>query len=104
MKFVTLLPMSRNDGSAVSESEMDSLLGRIWETFGGCTIEGQVTGHWIDSQDGKHYQDTSLKVVVVIEPERIDEARELVREIGKQLGQIEMYFELINTQTEFLKV
>ncbi len=94
MMFVTLIPVRRNDGSPVSAAEQDEILQGLWQLFGGITIEGQVTGHWIDDADGRHYQDDSLKVSVLCDTSRLADAENAVREIGRRLGQKAMWFEV----------
>ncbi len=94
MNFITLIPTRRNDGSEVPESERQDILSGLWRRFGGVTIEGIVQGHWIDSQDDRHYQDESLKVTVACDADRYDEARKAVLEIGRRLDQRAMYFEV----------
>jgi hypothetical protein len=79
MVCVTLIPTQRNDGSAVSQAESDGILRRLWQQFGGLAIEGTVTGHWIDSQDGQHYADASLRVSVECDRGRLAEAETAVR-------------------------
>ena len=94
MKFTTVVPKFRNDGSPVPPEELDAIIERIWQQFGGATVEGEVTGHWVDRTDGTHYRDLSLRVSVACERERLAEAQEAVRQIGRQLGQKAMYFEV----------
>jgi hypothetical protein len=101
MIIVTLIPIRRNDGSRVPDAELREIEARLWQRFGGVTIEGIVTGHWLE--DGRHYQDESLKVRLAIEPERLDEARSVIRQIGRQLDQISMYLEIRTDQVEFLR-
>jgi hypothetical protein len=86
--------MSRNDGSAVSTTEMNRIIGEAWSRFGGAQIEGPVTGHWIDPIDGTHYEDLCLRLTVVTDRERLSEAIQTVENIGKQLDQKAMYFEI----------
>lgn len=92
--FITLIPTRRNDGSVVSRTERDAILQGLWERFGGVTREGLVEGHWIDPGDGEHYRDRCWKVVVAFSAERLEEAKNAVLEIGRQLGQKSMYFEV----------
>ena len=94
VKVTTLIPTYRNDGSQVDEFEMHGIIRRFWNQFGGATIEGIVEGHWVDSQSGQHFQDASKKLFVVVTDDRVDEVEALVIEIGKQLGQLAMYFEV----------
>jgi hypothetical protein len=94
MKWTTLIPIRRNDGSRVPERELSRIASRIWRQFGGATVEGPVKGHWVDPNDGRHYADECLRITVVCDSERLAEAERLVREIGNQLDQKAMYFEV----------
>lgn len=94
MLFTTILPKQRNDGSRVSRREMNAILRGLRERFGGVTVEGEVEGQWVDSADGKSYGERSLKVTVACDRERLHEAEDAVRDIGRQLGQKAMYFEV----------
>lgn len=105
MKFTTIIPTQRNDGTSVSQSELDSVLQSLWQQFGGLTVDGTTEGHWVDQQTGQHYFDPGLKVTVVCDRDRIQEARDAVITIGKQLDQIEMYFEVqFFDGVEFLRI
>lgn len=104
MKFITLVPTERNDGSAVSENEMRGILHEFPKRFGGATIEGPLEGHWI-SDGGVHYRDSVMRVTVICEIGLLEQARQLVTEIGRQLDQKVMYFEVIKDDgVEFLKI
>lgn len=94
MKFTTLIPLRDNDGKAFSKAIINRILQRFEMKFGGVTVEGVVDGRWVDEADGKHYQDQCLKVSVACERERYDEARRLILQIGRRLGQKAMYFEI----------
>jgi hypothetical protein len=92
VKFTTLIPTRRNDGSAVSKTEMTAILQKFWMTFGALTDEGKTNGVWQDG--GKVFRDECLKIVVSCDNERLEEAKALVIEVGRQLGQLAMYFEV----------
>ncbi len=83
MAFTTLLPLAHNDGKRVSKKEMNANLRRLREPFGGITIEGEVEGQWVDQADNRHYCDRSLKVTVACDRERLHQAEDAVREIGR---------------------
>jgi hypothetical protein len=55
LKFTTLIPLKRNDGSRVRRSELSAIVDSLWRPFGGMTDEGHVTGHWIDPADGNAF-------------------------------------------------
>jgi hypothetical protein len=93
MKFTTLVPVRFNDGTKVPQSQKKAILARFWMTFGGGTVEGPVVGHWVNEL-GKHFEDECLKVWVVTDDDRLAEAEALVRQIGAELRQEAMYFEV----------
>jgi hypothetical protein len=93
VKFTTLIPTTRNDGTPVKPSVLAGLINGLWRPFGGMTNEGLVTGHWID-EDGTEYADTCVKVSVECDRGRLPEAIRGVRRIGRRLGQQAMYFEV----------
>lgn len=94
MIFVTLIPTCRNDGTPVSQAELDEIVKGFRERFGGATIDGQVEGYWLDTANGRHYFDKSLRLTVICEPERLHEAEEMVTDVGRKLDQRGMYFEV----------
>ncbi len=95
MKFTTLIPTRRNDGSKVKPSELVGLINKLFHAFGAYTIEGKVKGVWMD--EGKTYHDECLKIVIACEEDKLELAQRLVIEIGRQLGQLAMYFEIDRT-------
>jgi hypothetical protein len=94
VRFTTIVPVRRNDGSKVGGQELQRIFDLLTEEFGGMTQEGKTKGQWIDPKDGKHYRDEGWKVSVVCDNERFALAESIVRGIGKQLGQKAMYFEV----------
>jgi hypothetical protein len=92
VKFTTLIPTTRNDGTAVKPSALARLIDSLWRPFGGMTNEGLVTGHRIDA-DGTKFQDVCVKVAVECHRDRLPKALKAVRQIGRNLGQRAMYFE-----------
>lgn len=94
MIFNTLIPLYRNDGSAVSDEEREAILIRLAEQFGSATIEGTAIGYRYEPGGRGHYREENLKVTIACEWRRYAEAEMAVRRIGEQLGQDEMYFEV----------
>ncbi len=66
----------------------------MFDRFGGLTVEGDARGQWTDPESGKVYRDRHLKVTIACDRERLHEAAEEVREIGRRLGQLTMWFEV----------
>ena len=92
MKVTTLIPTKRNDGTPVSNAEMNEITDEIWSQFGGLTIEGTTRGVWVDGDDV--YDDECLKVVIDCDNSRYSEVENLVRKIGKRLDQKAMWLEV----------
>ena len=44
IKFTTLIPLSRNDGSKVSRKELAAIQAEFWKIFGGMTRDGVTVG------------------------------------------------------------
>src|SRR6266446_9477789 len=93
MKFTTLIPTTRNDGTAVKASILNRLIDSLWRPFDGMTDEGRVTGRWIDA-DGVEFTDVCRKVSIECDRARLPEALRSVRRVGRRLGQRAMYFEV----------
>jgi hypothetical protein len=93
LKFTTLIPTTRNDGSSVKPSVLLRLIDNLWRPFGGMMDEGLVNGHWIDD-DGTLYRDRCVKVSIECDRDRLEEAKRAVRRIGRKLGRRAMYFEV----------
>ncbi len=93
MKFTTLVPTRRNDGTAVKTSRLQGLIASLWRPFRGATNEGHVTGHWVD-EDGTEFTDVCVKVSIECERGRLPEALAAVKRLGRKLGQRAMYFEV----------
>src|SRR5207244_116428 len=93
MKFTTLIPTTRNDGTIVKPSVLERLIESLWHPFRGMTKEGNVTGHWIDD-DGTEFTDVCVKVSIECDRRRLSEAIKAVKRVGRKLGQRAMYFEV----------
>lgn len=102
VKAITLIPTHRNDGSPVSEAEFDGIVQRILEKFGGVTIAGRTLGHWTDPKSGQNFKDTCWQVFSCVEDSKVEEFKDLVVQIGRQLGQLAMYFEAQKPEIWFL--
>jgi hypothetical protein len=93
MKFTTLIPTTRNDGTEVPPKSLQRLINSLWRPFGGATEEGPVRGHWID-EDGTEFSDVCIKVSIECDRSRLAEAVRAVKRLGRKLGQRAMYFEV----------
>jgi hypothetical protein len=93
MLVITRIPTHRNNGSKISQRERRTILTLVRNTFGGYTLEGPFLGAWV-ADDGRTYEETSYRLEVLLPAERVSEARELFAQIGKQLDQRAIYFEV----------
>lgn len=93
MIAATRIPTHRNDGSKVSKRELKTILKRVRAKFRGYSLDDPADGVWI-ADDGQVYEEQSRKLEVVVSAERVSEARELFLDIGRQLGQRAIYFEV----------
>lgn len=103
MKFAVLIPMSRNDGSAVTGSEWFGILEKFLVAFGGYTIEGETEGRW-KADDGTIYDDRCKRLMVVAEESRKAEFLTIVKDVGRQLGQLAMFTEFSEPNVEILDI
>jgi hypothetical protein len=94
MKFTTLIPLRLNDGSEVPIQQINAIVDRLTLRFGGCSDEGVTKGQWLDPKDARLYRDESRRISVVCDNKLLEEARQAVIYIGKELGQRAMYFEV----------
>jgi len=92
VKFTTLIPTTRNDGTAVKPSALARLINTLWRPFGGMTNEGLVTGYWMD--EGIEFKDVCVKLSIECDRSRLPDAMKAVRQIGRKLQQRAMYFEV----------
>ena len=93
MLVITRIPTNRNDGSKVSPRERRAFLTLVRDTFGGYTLEGPFKGAWV-GDDGRVYEETSYRLEVLVPSQRLSKARHLFMQLGKQLGQRAIYFEV----------
>ena len=93
MLVITRIPTHRNDGSKVSPRERRAFLTLVRDTFGDYSLEGPFQGARV-GDDGQVYEETSYRLEVLAPTERLGEARQLFMDLGKQLGQRTIYFEV----------
>jgi hypothetical protein len=102
LKKVTLLiPLTLNDGSAVPEEGIDSICDRLYELCGGITTGETVEGAY-RMASGQKQVEKNLLIWVWAAPTELDRLRNLVRQFGRELGQESMYFEISDSEVEFI--
>ena len=93
MIAVTRIPTHRNDGSKVSGKELRRILKRVRLAFHGYTLEGPFWGAWV-AATGEVFEEEAHRLEVLVPPERVSEVRALFEDIGRQLGQRAIFFEV----------
>ena len=93
MKFTTLIPTTRNDGSLFDSAFLRRVIDELWKPFQAMSEEREVHGRWTDD-DGIVYSDVSIKISIECERERLVEAMRVVKKAGRRLKQRAMYFEV----------
>src|SRR5258708_39050297 len=81
VKFTTLIPTTRNDGTEFPPALLQRLTASLWRPFRGATEEGPVRGHWID-EDGTEFSDVCVKVSIECDHARLAEAIRAVKRLG----------------------
>lgn len=92
VKIITLLPLADNEGVLFPERQIEEILNSLVTQFHGCSTDGQVDGRSLDQ--GQRHRDQSLRVTIVCDRDRLEEIRQRVIAIGRELKQISMYFEV----------
>lgn len=93
MKWVTRLVTHDNAGRKIRRAVLRGLLEQVRNAFGGYSLDGPGLGAWTDAR-GRLYEEDSYVLTVICDRSRYLEARELVISIGRELGQLAMYFEV----------
>jgi hypothetical protein len=94
MKFTTLIPLRFNDGREVPPEKINGFIDELTLQFSGCSDEGITKGQWIDPKDARLYRDQSRRITVVCDNALLLKAQQAVIEIGQELHQRAMYFEV----------
>jgi len=101
-KCILLLPTTHNDGSEVRPDVMNRILRSIDEVFDGHTLDGICRGSY-KMDDGTMSHDTSIKVWVAINPERVEELKKMAARFARLLKQESLYFEITDAEVEFVR-
>jgi hypothetical protein len=89
------LPLAYNDGQPVEQERLEALLDAVFVEFGGYTREGKQQGAYRRQDDGSKQVEFTEKIRVAVEgQEGVAKLKAMVAEIGSELGQECMYFEV----------
>jgi hypothetical protein len=100
-RYIILLPLNYNDGSAVPKQVLREALQALYELADGYTVEGRVQGVY-RMAGGRKQDDELLKVWVLIAPEKGGALRELVSGFCRRLGQECIWLERTFGYVEFV--
>src|SRR5947209_1824760 len=85
-------PLTDNDGRPIHPQVIVDLHRELLREFGGFTIHPTSEGRW-QSRAGRVYQEEVLVFEVAAPEGKIAALREIVSRLGRQLGQLAMYFD-----------
>jgi hypothetical protein len=97
-----LIPTQYNDHTPIPESVISGIKRKIDEAFDGHRIAGVGDGAY-RMADGTMQHEPTLEIWVAVAPDRIDELRELAGEFARTLKQETIWFEVTNSQVEFVE-
>jgi hypothetical protein len=97
------LPLADTDGHRFSAETWQGALSDLVGRFRGATLAPEQEGWWVDGRNQVH-REPVRPVTVSFERHRLDEFRASVREVGRRLGQVEMYVRLEEARVELLPV
>ena len=93
MKFTTLIPTTRNDGTPFENEYLRRIIDQLWKPFQAMSEEREIVGRWTD-EEGTVYADVSIKISIECDRVRLPEALKAVKKAGRRLRQRAMYFEV----------
>ncbi len=103
LEATILVPLHDNQGRRFTEEEWQAAVGVLVHAFGGVTLGEPQEGWWVNGR--REVQREQVRPVVVsFAPERLEEFRRLVRQIGKRLGQEAMYVRFKEPHVELIAV
>jgi hypothetical protein len=97
------LPLADNEGQPFSEAAWQAALAELVVPFGGATLGQPQEGCWLDAS-GQVCREPVRPVVVSFVPERLDEFRNAVHDVGKRLGQEAMYVRFEEPRVQLIPV
>jgi hypothetical protein len=100
-KCLFLIPTSYNDKREIPSVIIDCILDELYLNFEGYTIDGTTEGTW-KMEDGKKAIDQCYKVWVVVNEEKVDMLKRLVKKFATLLEQEAIYFEVMDCDIEFI--
>ncbi len=100
-KYLLLIPLRYNDGELIPQEVVEELEHELFTLGNGYTIGGLRKGAY-KMADGQKVIDETVEYWVVIPDDKFEELRQLMAELGRQLGQEAMYLEKTGSQVYFV--
>jgi hypothetical protein len=97
------LPVVDNDGRRIGDEDWRQAVAGLVADFGGATLGAEQEGWWVDDRRQVHREPVRL-VVISFERQRLPEFRAGLRDLGRRLGQEELYVRLEEPHIELLPV
>jgi hypothetical protein len=103
LEATVFLPLSNNRREKFSQEHWDDALNLLVQEFGGATLGPPMDGCWRDG-NGELQKEPVRPVIVSFEPARLGQFRQKVKEVGRKLGQEEVYTRFEEPRVELLPV
>jgi hypothetical protein len=97
------LPLTDNDGKRFAEADLQAALTLLVRRFGGATFAEQWDGYWL-ADDQRLQREPVRRLIVSFGRDRLGEFREVLRAVGRRLGQKVVYYRLDEARIELLRV
>lgn len=103
LEATILVPLADNQGRRFTNEEWQDAVGVLTHTFGGATLGEPQEGWWVNGR--RELQREPIRPVIVsFAPDRLDEFRQQVRQLGKRLGQETMYVRFEEPRIDIISV
>jgi hypothetical protein len=103
LEATVFLPLYNNRREKFSGEQWDAAVNLLVHEFGGATLGPPMEGCWRDSK-GELQKEPIRPVIVSFEPARLGQFRQKVKEVGRTLGQEEVYTRFEEPRVELLLV
>ena len=100
-RCVVLIPVNYNDGAPVPEPVITRIRAKIDEVADGHYVAGVGPGTY-RMASGQMHTDICLQVWIAVDPDRIGGIKQLAAWIGRVLRQESVYFEVLESDVEFI--
>jgi hypothetical protein len=97
------LPLTNNQGKRFAEADLQAALTLVVRRFGGATFAEEWEGYWLNDQQ-RLQREPVRRLIVSFDRSRLGEFRQVLRAVGRRLGQQAVYFRLEEPRVELLRV